>query len=85
MASPEAKRALLRVGERARMLSDTGEEDSVVIEQRAAAKDVPVSVPAPAKVVTGILAAVNSWPKVVALALLLAFAAFAIVKGFKLV
>jgi len=84
MASHEAKRALLRVGERARMLSDTGEEDSVVIEQRAAAKDVPVSVPAPAKNVVAILHVLPMWSRPVIVLALIGALTFAALKGFKL-
>ncbi len=77
-ATPEAKLALRRINQRARMLSDTGEEDSVVIDQRARAAE---SSPAPAKTIVHILRAVDSWPKVFALAMILAVVAFAIGRG----
>ncbi len=72
---------------RAEMRSAGEEELSAVIRQEAAArseKPKSESVPAAARNVVHILRAVDSWPKVFALAMILAVVAFAIGRGLKI-
>jgi hypothetical protein len=85
-ANGDAKLAIERLRVRAEMRSAGEEELSAVIQQEAAARSEKPkeSVPAAARNVVHILRAVDSWPKVFALAMILAAAVFALLKGLKI-
>ncbi len=86
VANGDAKLAIERLKVRAELRSAGEDELSSVIQQEAAArseKPKTDSVPAAAKNVVHILRAVDSWPKVFALGMILAVVAYAVGRGLK--